>query len=157
MDVSALTARQIGERLGISKSSAVKFSRQGRFGEPISRLSRTWRWADDEVLADMISTVWTEPRPPTKQAAVHNNHHLKRLIDFANGRRDDADSEDYEMAAELLRIAARCFERRASGLRSTCTLSARFAVMNLLSKARAGDATTPARLRGSAAKLAALA
>ena len=61
------------------------------------------------------------------------------------------------MAAELLNIAARCHERRAAGMRSTASLSARFVVMSQLSKARAGDATIPAKLRGSAAKLAALA
>ena len=94
--METLTARQIGERLGISKSSAVKFSRMGRFGEPISRLSRTWRWNDDAALACMLATVWTDPRPPTRQSAVHVNFHLKRVIDFAKGNRTDADGEDLD-------------------------------------------------------------
>lgn len=149
-----LTSREIGERLGISKSTAVRMGRAGRFGPPVCELSRTWRWRDDFALAGMLSVCWQgEKRNPTRQAVVHTNFHLKRVIDFAKGARDDCDDEDLQMASELLSIAARCHERRAAGLRSTATLSARFAVMNLLSKARAGDPTIPQRLRGTAARL----
>ena len=157
MDVPALTARQIGERLGISKSSAVKFSRQGRFGEPICKLSRTWRWFDNEALACMLASVPVGPRAKSTWAVTSSNFHLKRIVEFSRGNRDDADSEDLQMAAELLNIAARCHERRAAGLRSTASLSARFVVMSQLSKTKAGDATVPAQLRGTARKLSALA
>jgi len=143
---------EISQRLGIARRTAWAHSRQGRYGQPVDRSRRCWKWEDDLQLEMMLSACG--PRPPVRNRC--DEHHARRLEAFAEGTRT-TDGEDLQLAAALLEICARMIDRREAGLPVTCAISAKMVCARAGSKRLAGDATVPERLRTVGAALAALA
>jgi predicted DNA-binding transcriptional regulator AlpA len=130
-----VTASQIGKRLGLSVATAWRYARKGRFGQPVDPGAKHWKFADDEVLSFMLANC-RHPRRTLWQEGASG--HKRRLARFADGSRS-TDSEDREMAAGLLMIAARRHERRAAGRSSPATTCSEAVVRELMRRKHAGD------------------
>jgi hypothetical protein len=150
--MALVTVKQIALRLGVARRTAWAHSRQGRYGQPVDRSRRCWKWEDDATLEMMLASCG--PRPPVRNRC--DEHHARRLADFATGTRTTAD-EDLQLASALLEICARMIDRRSAGLPVTCSISAKMVCARAGSKKLAGDATVPERLRTVGAALAELA
>ena len=132
---------QIAERLHVTRMTAWRWSRRGRFGSPVDPLARKWMFEDGESLA--LSIELCRRKEPDRVWRSQNDslYHQRRLGRFIAGGRS-SDAEDFEMASVLLNITARQFERWAAGMTSPATVSAEFVGRQMLSKNRAGHLLT---------------
>ncbi|MEI6279078.1 MAG: hypothetical protein WCQ16_06820 [Verrucomicrobiae bacterium] len=147
---------EIADRLGIARCTAWRWSRRGRFGEPVDRRSGSWKFVDDGSLALMLQNCrWREPMRVWR-LAEGRQYHARRLAGYLDGVLE-TDPEDLEMASLLLNIAARQFERRAAGKSSRCTVSAEFVGRQMLRRNKAHDHGLGEQLSGTAAALATMA
>ena len=154
--MALVTVNQIGRRLGISRGTAWRWSRRGRFGEPVNRESGSWKFEDDESLALSIEICRRKEPDRVWRSANDSLYHQRRMGRFIAGERT-TDDEDLEMASILLNIASRQFERRAAGVDSPATKSAEVVGRQMLSKNKAGDPLLGERMKGTAARLLAMA
>ncbi len=154
--MALVTVRQIGERIGCSRGTAWRWSRRGRFREPVNPLSGSWKFEDDEMLVFNLALCKAKEPVCVWRLQAGRLYHQRRLGRFVSGELE-TDPEDLEMASLLLGIASRQFERRAAGVDSPATKSAEVVGRQMLSKNKAGDPLMGERMRGTAARLAAMA
>jgi len=153
--MALVTVRQIASRLGVSPSTAWRWSRRGRFGPPVREGADRWLFEDDGCLALCIENVRPRgARPARVWNTTAKNFHFQRIAKIVSGE-VPADTEDRMLAATLLSVAARQHQRRAKGMESTATVSAWRAVPMMLAKSRAGDPRVPDMLLAAAAELTA--
>lgn len=109
-------------------------------------------WVDDPCLGNFLAMCPVGTRPKSAISARIETNHVARLNKFAKGEKF-SDAEDYQLAGELLMIAARNFERRQQGIDSPALLSARTAVNVAMTKTRKDKPEILLQLRSVAAQL----